>query len=83
MVSLVEMKHPGQSKDNTSTQTENPTKLVGQQEDGSLAALPGFNDVAAQADLPRVFQELQAEVDLSLDLIIRVHPGQVHPAVQP
>lgn len=43
--------------------------------------LPGFNDFTPQADLLCIFQQLQTQVDLSLDFVIRVDPRQVHPAV--
>lgn len=72
--SLWEMKHPQHSSSNQK-QTQliredrkfhqtGSTAGVGptgeDKEEESLAALPGFNDLAPQADLPRVFQQLQA-----------------------
>lgn len=43
--------------------------------------LPGLNDLTSHADPLGIFQQLQTQMDLSLDFFIGVDPGQVQPAI--
>lgn len=42
---------------------------------------PGFDDLTPHAGFLYTFQELQTQMDLSLDFFIGVDPRQVHPAI--
>lgn len=44
-----------------------------------VSELPGLDDLTSQTVF--VFEEFQPQMDLSLDLLIRVHLGEVQPAV--
>lgn len=42
---------------------------------------PGFDDLTPHAGFLYTFQELQTQMDLSLDFFIGVDPRQVNPAI--